>query len=138
MWRVLTTLITVAQVEFLPVYVPNEEEKKDVKLYAANVRAFMADRIHKEMSDLGFEDCRLIQAGEISEHRQRRSFVLFSFVCFFLFLSKKGFKHAHLSMKHNLVKSIRKSEKSARNELTSSPVNCTSQRFAPSTGNCYD
>jgi len=64
MWRVLTTLITVAQVEFLPVYVPNEEEKKDVKLYAANVRAFMADRIHKEMSDLGFEDCRLIQAAK--------------------------------------------------------------------------
>ena len=71
MWRVLTTLITVAQVEFLPVYVPNEEEKKDASLYAANVRNFIADKMHKKMSDLGFEDCRLIQAGEQLQRHKR-------------------------------------------------------------------
>ena len=31
------------QVEFLPVYTPNEEEKEDPKLFAANVRQVMAE-----------------------------------------------------------------------------------------------
>ena len=62
----LTTLWTVVEVEFLPVYIPNDAEKKDAALYAENVRKYMATRCGKAMSELGFEDCRLVQAGTVN------------------------------------------------------------------------
>ena len=41
----LSKLWTTLEVEFLPVYTPNEEEKNDPYLYAENVRAVMADAL---------------------------------------------------------------------------------------------
>jgi len=61
-WRIWTSLWTIPEVEFLPVYVPSAAEKADANLYAENVRKFMAQRAGLETSQLGFEDCRLIQA----------------------------------------------------------------------------
>ncbi|GMH64412.1 hypothetical protein TrRE_jg295, partial [Triparma retinervis] len=43
-------------VEFLPPYVPSEEEKKDTRLYARNVRARMADHLRIPATDQSFDD----------------------------------------------------------------------------------
>lgn len=42
LWLTLTQANSKCEIEFLPVYVPNEEEKKDPKLFAHNVRNVMA------------------------------------------------------------------------------------------------
>lgn len=42
LWLTLTRVHTACEIEFLPVYVPNEQEKQDPKLYASNVRNVMA------------------------------------------------------------------------------------------------
>lgn len=42
LWLTLTRIHSSCEVEFLPVYIPNEEEKRDPKLYARNVRNVMA------------------------------------------------------------------------------------------------
>lgn len=41
-WRTLAQFHTFVEIEYLPVYVPNEEEKKDPKLYAQNVQRLMS------------------------------------------------------------------------------------------------
>lgn len=41
-WRTLAQFHTFVEVEYLPVYVPNEEEKKNPKLYAQNVQQLMS------------------------------------------------------------------------------------------------
>ena len=41
-WRTLAQFHTFVEIEYLPVYVPNEEEKKDPKLYAKNVQRLMS------------------------------------------------------------------------------------------------
>ncbi|XP_078400370.1 lysophosphatidylcholine acyltransferase 2 isoform X1 [Cetorhinus maximus] len=58
---------TNVEVEFLPVYVPNEEEKCDPPLYGARVRGVMALALDVPITDHTFEDCRLmISAGELT------------------------------------------------------------------------
>ena len=53
-----------AQVEILPVYVPNSKEKADPKLYAENVRVLMAKRLGVPLADAGILDhIRLKHAG---------------------------------------------------------------------------
>ena len=42
LWFTLTQVHSNCEVEFLPVYVPSEEEKNDPKLYANNVRSVMS------------------------------------------------------------------------------------------------
>jgi lysophosphatidylcholine acyltransferase/lyso-PAF acetyltransferase len=42
LWLTLTQVHSSCEIEFLPVYTPNEEEKHDPKLYANNVRRLMA------------------------------------------------------------------------------------------------
>jgi hypothetical protein len=42
LWLTLTQPYSYCEIEFLPVYTPNEEEKRDPKLFANNVRAVMA------------------------------------------------------------------------------------------------
>jgi len=42
-----------------PVYHPSEEEKKDAKLYANNVRAYLAKHTGKKLTEHAFEDVRL-------------------------------------------------------------------------------
>lgn len=41
-WLTLCSVYTNCEVEFLPVYVPTEEEKNKPKFYATNVRNVMA------------------------------------------------------------------------------------------------
>ncbi len=38
LWLTMSQVFTRAEIEYLPVYHPNEEEKADAKLYARNVR----------------------------------------------------------------------------------------------------
>ncbi|XP_066439986.1 lysophosphatidylcholine acyltransferase 2 isoform X2 [Eleutherodactylus coqui] len=51
---------TNVEVEFLPVYVPSEEEEKDYFLYANNVRDYMARSLGIPFTDHTYEDCRLM------------------------------------------------------------------------------
>lgn len=41
-WRTLAQFHTFIEIEYLPVYVPSEEEKKNPKLYAQNVQQLMS------------------------------------------------------------------------------------------------
>ncbi|XP_043937941.1 lysophosphatidylcholine acyltransferase 2 isoform X2 [Protopterus annectens] len=55
------------EIEFLPPYIPNEEEKKKPFLYASGVRKKMATALGLPVTDHTFEDCRLmISAGELT------------------------------------------------------------------------
>ncbi|XP_053682491.1 lysophosphatidylcholine acyltransferase isoform X2 [Sabethes cyaneus] len=60
LWRTLTQFHTFCEIEFLPVYHPNEEEKRDPKLYARNVRNLMARELGIPISDYTFDDCKLM------------------------------------------------------------------------------
>ncbi|KAE8607948.1 hypothetical protein XENTR_v10011338 [Xenopus tropicalis] len=63
----LCQICTNVTVEFLPVYVPSEEEKKDPFLYAHNVRHTMAQALGLPVTDHTYEDCRLMMtAGELT------------------------------------------------------------------------
>lgn len=42
LWLTLTKMFSNCEVEFMPVYVPNEEEKRNPKLFAKNVRQLMS------------------------------------------------------------------------------------------------
>ncbi|XP_078067034.1 lysophosphatidylcholine acyltransferase 2 [Mustelus asterias] len=58
---------TNVEVEFLPVYVPSDEEKCDPLLYGNRVRSVMALALDVPLTDHTFEDCRLmISAGELT------------------------------------------------------------------------
>lgn len=48
------------EVTYLPVYTPNEDEKRDAKLFANNVRDKMADFLQVSTTYHSFEDCRLM------------------------------------------------------------------------------
>ncbi|XP_063704078.1 lysophosphatidylcholine acyltransferase isoform X1 [Culicoides brevitarsis] len=65
LWRTLTQMHTYCEIEFLPVYTPNEEEKKDARLFARNVQAVMAKSLGVPISDYSFEDCRLMNSAKI-------------------------------------------------------------------------
>ncbi|XP_046993402.1 lysophosphatidylcholine acyltransferase isoform X1 [Schistocerca americana] len=60
LWLTLTQVHSSCVIEFLPVYHPNEDEKRDPKLYANNVRKLMARALGIPMSDYTYDDCRLI------------------------------------------------------------------------------
>jgi lysophosphatidylcholine acyltransferase / lyso-PAF acetyltransferase len=42
LWRTMTQFHTFCEIEYLPVYVPNDEEKHNPKLFAKNVQHMMA------------------------------------------------------------------------------------------------
>ena len=44
------------QIEYLPPYLPNSEEKRDAKLFANNVRKLMSDQLGIPMIDKSLED----------------------------------------------------------------------------------
>lgn len=48
------------EIEFLPVYHPSEEEKKNPKLYARNVQRLMASSLEIPVSDYTFDHCQLM------------------------------------------------------------------------------
>ncbi|KAL9695541.1 hypothetical protein quinque_014826 [Culex quinquefasciatus] len=60
LWRTLTQFHTFCEIEFMPVYHPSEEEKRDPKLYARNVRNLMARELGIPISDYTFDDCKLM------------------------------------------------------------------------------
>eukprot|EP00117_Sycon_ciliatum_P041215 scpid64663/ scgid30194/ Lysophosphatidylcholine acyltransferase 2; 1-acylglycerophosphocholine O-acyltransferase; 1-alkylglycerophosphocholine O-acetyltransferase; Acetyl-CoA:lyso-platelet-activating factor acetyltransferase; Acyltransferase-like 1 len=49
------------EVEYLPVYVPSEQEKRDPVLYANNVRAVIARALGRPVTDYALEDLRLCE-----------------------------------------------------------------------------
>ncbi|MGH0125595.1 UNVERIFIED_CONTAM: hypothetical protein FKN15_010361 [Acipenser sinensis] len=48
--------------QFLPVYTPSDEEKKNPALFANNVRCLMAKALEVPVTDYSFEDCQLAMA----------------------------------------------------------------------------
>uniref|UniRef100_A0AAX7TLK9 EF-hand domain-containing protein n=1 Tax=Astatotilapia calliptera TaxID=8154 RepID=A0AAX7TLK9_ASTCA len=48
--------------QFLPIYTPSEEEKKNPALFAINVRRIMAKALGVPITDYSFEDCQLAMA----------------------------------------------------------------------------
>ncbi|KAL4616946.1 lysophosphatidylcholine acyltransferase 1 [Arapaima gigas] len=62
LWLTLCQLHNRVEIEFLPIYVPSEEEKKDPALFANNVRRLMAKALDVPVTDYSFEDCQLALA----------------------------------------------------------------------------
>ncbi|XP_052515146.1 lysophosphatidylcholine acyltransferase 1 [Budorcas taxicolor] len=62
LWLTLCQFHNQVEIEFLPVYTPSEEEKKDPALYASNVRQVMAEALGVAVTDYTFEDCQLALA----------------------------------------------------------------------------
>jgi len=58
MFTTLSQLFSRAELEFLPVYHPTEEEKADPKLFANNVRNVMAKALGVPTNDLTFEEVK--------------------------------------------------------------------------------
>jgi lysophosphatidylcholine acyltransferase/lyso-PAF acetyltransferase len=55
-FRVLTQIQNHVEVTWLPVYYPSEEEKKDPKLYANNVRKVLSKALQIPMVESSFAD----------------------------------------------------------------------------------
>ncbi|KHJ47640.1 hypothetical protein D918_01796 [Trichuris suis] len=55
-WLALCQPRLYVEIEFLPVYVPNEAEKDDALLYAGNVQSIMANCLRVPTSDYSYED----------------------------------------------------------------------------------
>lgn len=62
LWLTLCQLHNEFVVEFLPIYTPSEEEKKNPALFAINVRRVMAKALGVPITDYSFEDCQLAMA----------------------------------------------------------------------------
>ncbi|XP_041986688.1 lysophosphatidylcholine acyltransferase isoform X2 [Aricia agestis] len=60
LWLTLTQVHSSCEIEFLPVYYPSEEERRDPKLYARNVRDVMAKALGVPVLDYTYDDCRMI------------------------------------------------------------------------------
>ncbi|KAJ8302798.1 hypothetical protein KUTeg_019194 [Tegillarca granosa] len=61
LWLTLCNINNSFEIEFLPVYTPSEEEKKDAKLFASNVRQVMARALEVPVTDHTYDDCRLME-----------------------------------------------------------------------------
>uniref|UniRef100_A0A8C6UQ30 Lysophosphatidylcholine acyltransferase 1 n=1 Tax=Neogobius melanostomus TaxID=47308 RepID=A0A8C6UQ30_9GOBI len=62
LWLTLCQLHNEFEIEFLPIYTPSEEEKKNPLLFAVNVRRIMAKALGVPITDYSFEDCQLAMA----------------------------------------------------------------------------
>ncbi|XP_074680482.1 lysophosphatidylcholine acyltransferase 1 isoform X4 [Strix aluco] len=62
LWLTLCQFHNSVEIEFLPVYIPSEEERKNPVLYANNVRRVMAEALGVSVTDYTFEDCQLALA----------------------------------------------------------------------------
>ncbi|KAI8128159.1 Lysophosphatidylcholine acyltransferase [Lucilia cuprina] len=56
LWMTMASFYSRCEIEYLPVYVPSEEEKADPNLYARNVREVMAKSLGVPTSEYSFED----------------------------------------------------------------------------------
>ncbi|XP_049628260.1 lysophosphatidylcholine acyltransferase 2B-like [Suncus etruscus] len=62
----LSRLFTRMEIEFMPVYVPNDLERKDPILFANSVRISMANALGLPVTEHSYEDCKLmISAGQL-------------------------------------------------------------------------
>lgn len=61
--RLMTQFFNSATIEFMPVIVPSEEEKKDANLFAHNVRAAMAERLGLPTTEHSYESSFLSMAA---------------------------------------------------------------------------
>ncbi|KAJ0003185.1 hypothetical protein NQD34_008283 [Periophthalmus magnuspinnatus] len=57
LWLTLCQFHNSLEIEYLPVYNPSEEEKKNPALFAENVRKLMAKALELPLIDLAFDDC---------------------------------------------------------------------------------
>ncbi|CAH2008945.1 unnamed protein product [Acanthoscelides obtectus] len=64
LWLTLTQPYSNCEIEFLPVYHPSEEEKRDPKLFANNVRAVMAKALGIPVTDYTYNDCKLMKKAK--------------------------------------------------------------------------
>jgi len=64
LWLTLTQFCTYCELEFLPVYVPSEAEKRDPHLFARNVRKVMAEALQLPVVDYSYEDCRVMNSAK--------------------------------------------------------------------------
>uniref|UniRef100_A0A671XVA5 Lysophosphatidylcholine acyltransferase 1 n=1 Tax=Sparus aurata TaxID=8175 RepID=A0A671XVA5_SPAAU len=62
LWLTLCQLHNEFVIEFLPIYTPSEEEKRNPALFAINVRRIMAKALGVPITDYSFEDCQLAMA----------------------------------------------------------------------------
>uniref|UniRef100_A0A8C4GT42 EF-hand domain-containing protein n=1 Tax=Dicentrarchus labrax TaxID=13489 RepID=A0A8C4GT42_DICLA len=62
LWLTLCQLHNEFVIEFLPIYTPSEEEKRNPALFAINVRRVMAKALGVPITDYSFEDCQLAMA----------------------------------------------------------------------------
>ena len=53
-WYILANPINRVEVEFLPVYTPNEEEKSKPELFAKNVQLIMAEALGVPATDISY------------------------------------------------------------------------------------
>ncbi|XP_026106944.1 lysophosphatidylcholine acyltransferase 1-like [Carassius auratus] len=66
LWLTLCQLHNEFEIEYLPIYTPSEEEKKNPALFAHNVRRLMAKALQVPVTDYSYEDCQLAMAeGQI-------------------------------------------------------------------------
>lgn len=65
LWVTLCQFHNFVELEYLPVYTPNEEEKIDAKLFASNVRKVMADALGIPVADYTYDDCRLMHKAKL-------------------------------------------------------------------------
>ncbi|CAH8625131.1 unnamed protein product [Heterobilharzia americana] len=56
LWLTMTQLYNNLEIEFLPVYQPNEDEQLDAQLYADNIRRIMAGYLEVPLCDLSYDD----------------------------------------------------------------------------------
>ncbi|XP_057683979.1 lysophosphatidylcholine acyltransferase 1 isoform X2 [Corythoichthys intestinalis] len=56
LWLTLCQPHNAIEIEYLPVYTPSDEEKKNPNLFASNVRKIMAKALEVPITDLSFED----------------------------------------------------------------------------------
>nr|XP_012996283.1 lysophosphatidylcholine acyltransferase 1 [Cavia porcellus] len=63
LWLTLCQFHNQVEIEFLPVYSPSEEERRNPALYAGNVRRVMAEALGVSVTDYTFEDCQLALSG---------------------------------------------------------------------------
>uniref|UniRef100_A0A8W4FPT2 EF-hand domain-containing protein n=2 Tax=Sus scrofa TaxID=9823 RepID=A0A8W4FPT2_PIG len=62
----LSQLFTRVEVEFMPVYIPSDRERRDPVLFANSVRVIMANALGVPVTDHTYEDCRLmVSAGNL-------------------------------------------------------------------------
>ncbi|KAI5621642.1 lysophosphatidylcholine acyltransferase 1 isoform X1 [Silurus asotus] len=59
LWLTLCQIHNSIEIEFLPIYTPSEDEKRDPTLFASNVRRIMAKALQVPTVDYSFEDCQL-------------------------------------------------------------------------------